>query len=152
MLNRLKKGCFGNIPASLNEFDIVKSFALIHNVINDVHKEKKFNYDTKKYDYCEQLRNFRNEKFPHVALQMDDVEFSVTVVTIQEIFRQLCDFNKKIMKDYLDKIEVVLEKNTKEINSLKYDGIKLFKEDYFSCFLILILIILSIERIYIRNK
>ena len=83
---------------------------------------------------------------------MDDVEFSVTVVTIQEIFRQLCDFNKKIMKDYLDKIEVVLEKNTKEINSLKYDGIKLFKEDYFSCFLILILIILSIERIYIRNK
>ena len=40
MLNRLKKGCFGNIPASLNEFDIVKSFALIHDVINELHKEK----------------------------------------------------------------------------------------------------------------
>jgi hypothetical protein len=129
MFRRLKKGCFRNIPASLDSFDITKSFALIHNVINELHKEKIFNYDDKKYDYCLQLKEIRNEKFAHfLAFQMEDVEFSVTVVTIQEIIRQLCDFDSKLMQDYLDKIEVELNKDNSEINNLKNDVITLLLE------------------------
>ncbi len=63
MLRRLKKGCLGNIPASLDSFDITKSFALIHNVINELHRlpESKFQYDSNKYDYCLQLK--KNSKY-----------------------------------------------------------------------------------------
>ncbi len=56
---------------------------------------------------------------------MEDVEFSVTVVTIQEIIQQLCDFDSKLMQDYLDKIEVELNKDNSEIDNLKNDVITL---------------------------
>jgi hypothetical protein len=129
MSSGLNKGCYGKIPASLDSFDISKSFALIQNVIIELHKEKIFNYDDKKYDYCLQLKEIRNEKFAHLlAFQMEDVEFSVTVVTIQEIIRQLCDFDSELMQDYLDKIEVELNKDNSGINNLKNDVITLLLE------------------------
>ena len=61
MLNKLQKGCFGFIPTSLDSFDITESFALIHNVINELHRlpESKFQYDNNKYDYCLKLKKIR---------------------------------------------------------------------------------------------
>jgi len=129
MLNKLKKGCFGNIPKSLDEFDITKSFALIHNVINELHKKSKFKYDSKNYDYCRRLKDIRNEKYAHLFFfEMEDVDFSVTVVTIEEIIRQLCDYDDSLCKDYLDKIEVELNKDNSVINNLKSDVIELLAE------------------------
>jgi hypothetical protein len=129
MFHRLKKGCFGNIPKSLDSFDITKSFALIHNVINELHKISKFRYDRNKYDYCKQLKQIRNVKFVNMlAFEMKDVEFSVAVVTIQEIIRQLCDFDSSLCQGYLDKIEAELNKDNSEINNLKNDVITLFLE------------------------
>ena len=49
MRKNLKKRCFGNIPNSLDESDITKSFALINNVINELYKKSKFKYDSKQY-------------------------------------------------------------------------------------------------------
>jgi hypothetical protein len=129
MLNKLKKGCFGNIPDSLDKFDISKSFALIKNVIDELHKKSKFQYDSYKKNCCFQLKEIRNKKFAHMlAFEMEDVEFSVTVVTIQEIFRQLCDFDNRLMQDYLGKIEVELNKDNNEITRLKSDVITLLLE------------------------
>jgi hypothetical protein len=128
MFNGLNKGCYWKIPASLDSFDITKSFALIHNVINELHKESKFNYDSKKYDYCLQLKEIRNEKYAHIeAFKMDDVEFSVAVVTIQEIIRQLCDFDSSLCQGYLDKVEEELEKDSNQLLS-ESEVIKLLKE------------------------
>jgi len=133
MSSGLNKGCYGKIPASLDSFDITKSFALIHNVINELHKATGFNDDSNKYYYCLHLKEIRNEKCAHMlAFKMEDIELSVTVVTIQEIIRQLCDFDSKLMQDYLDKIEVELNKDNSEINNLKNDVITLLldqKED-----------------------
>ena len=129
MLNKLKQGCFRNIPESLDEFDITKSFALIHNVINELHKKSKFKYDSKNYDYCKRLKDIRNEKYAHLFFfEMEDVDFSVTVVTIEEIIRQLCDYDDSLCKDYLDKIEIELNKDNSEINNLKSDVIKMLSE------------------------
>jgi len=63
-----------------------------------------------------------------LVFEMEDIEFSITVVTIQEIFRQLCDFDSKLMQDYLDKIEVELNKDNNEITRLKSDVITLLLE------------------------
>ena len=129
MLNKLKKGCFGNIPDSLDKFDITKSFALIDNIFNELHKTSKFNYDDKSYDYCKRLKNIRNQKYAHIFFfEMEDVDFSVTVVTIEEIIRQLCDYDNSLCKDYLDKIEIELNKDNNEINNLKSDVIKMLSE------------------------
>jgi len=130
MFRRLKKWRFGNIPESLDSFDITKSFALIHNVINELHRlpESKFQYDSNKYDYCLQLKKIRNTKFAHMfALKMKDVEFSVAVVTIQEIIRQLCDFDSSLCQGYLDKVEEELEKDSNQLLSTP-KAIKLLAE------------------------
>ena len=128
MYLNLKNACFGNIPESLDSFDITKSFALIHNVINELHKESKFQYDSNKYDYCLQLKKIRNTKFAHMfAFEMKDVEFSVAVVTIQEIIRQLCAFDNSLCQGYLDKVEEELEKDSNQLLS-KSEVIKLLKE------------------------
>jgi hypothetical protein len=129
MLNKLKKGCFGNIPDSLDKFDITKSFALIDNIFNELHKTSKFNYDDKSYDNCKRLKNIRNQKYAHIFFfEMEDVDFSVTVVTIEEIIRQLCDYDNILCKDYLDKIKIELNKDNSEINNLKSDVIKMLAE------------------------
>jgi hypothetical protein len=145
---RLEMGRFG----SLDEFDISESFRFIHNVINELHKESKFLYDSNKYDYCKRLKSFLIEKFMKIsAFGMNDGDFSHTIADIEDIIRQLCDFDKKLMQDYLDKMEVVLKKNIYEIKS---DWIKLFNENsvIFQLFFFSILILISIERIHIRNK
>jgi len=116
MLKNLKKGFFGNIPDSLDKFDITKSFALIHNVFNELHKTLKFNYSDKNYDYCKRLKNIRNQKYAHILFfEMEDIDFSVTAVTIEEIIRQLCDYDKSL---YLDKIKDELDKDNCEINDV----------------------------------
>jgi len=126
MLKLLKKECFGKIPASLDSFDITKSFALIKNVINKLHNTSKCRYDSKNYDYCKRLKDIRNEKYAHMFFfEMNDIDFSVTVVTIEEIIRQVCDYDSSLCKDYLDKIEVELDKDNSEINNLKSDVITL---------------------------
>ena len=117
MFNGLKKSCFGNIPESLDSFDITKSFALIHNVINELRKESKFKYDSNKYDYCLQLKEIRNRKHAHIRnFKMDDVDFSVTVVTLEEVIRQLCHFNEEISETYLGEVKDELEKDSNQLN------------------------------------
>ena len=129
MYNKLKKRCFGNITDSLDKFDISKSFAIIKNVIDELHTKSKFQYDSNKKNCCFQLKEIRNKKFAHMlAFEMEDVEFSVTVVTIQEIFRKLCDFDNRLMQDYLGKIEVERNKDNNEITRLKSDVITLLLE------------------------
>ncbi len=127
MRKNLEKRCFGNIPNSLDESDITKSFALINNVINELYKKSKFKYDSKQYDCCYTLKEIRNKKYAHVlAFEIDDVDFCVTVVTIQEVIRQLCHFDEEISKKYLEEVEVELEKDSSQLN--KYDVIKLLAE------------------------
>ncbi len=116
MYQKLKKGCFQSIPTSLDLYDISKSFALIDVVINELNKKSSFKYDNNKYGYCKQLKEIRN-KFSHKSdIETDDVAFSTTVATIEEIIRQLCDFDNKISQNYLDKVEVQLEKGSSEVN------------------------------------
>ena len=116
MFRRLKMGCSGNIPASLDEFDITKSFALIHNVIHELHKATELN-DDNKYDYCLQLKEIRNRKHAHIRnFKMDDVDFSVTVVTLEEVIRQLCHFNEEISETYLGEVKDELEKDSNQLN------------------------------------
>jgi hypothetical protein len=129
MFKKFDKGCFWKIPKSLDKFDITKSFALIHNVFNELRKTSKFSYDSKNYDYCKRLKDIRNEKYAHMFFfEMKDIDFSVTAVTIEEIIRQLCDYDKGLCQNYLDKIEIELNKDNSEINNLKSDVIKMLSE------------------------
>jgi len=108
----LIKHCDNNIPNSVKEFDITKSVALIQNVF-----KKMFKYDSGKFVYCELLRNIRNKKYAHIKMfEMDDIDFSATVVKIEEIIRQLCDYDKDT---FLNQIEVELGKESYNINELK---------------------------------
>ena len=126
MNEELKKACFRNIPKSLDDFDITKSFALIRNVINKLHKSK-FNYDRNKYKFCQQLKDIRNVKYAHLlAFEMDDVDFSVTVATLEEVIRQLCLFSEKTSAKYLREVEDELEKDSSQLN--RSDVIKLLAE------------------------
>jgi hypothetical protein len=126
MIKNLKNACFGNIPESLDGFDITKSFALIRNVINKLDKSK-FNYDRSKYEFCKQLKDIRNVKYAHLlAFEMDDVDFSVTVATLEEVIRQLCHFNKETSAKYLREVEDELEKDSSQLN--RSDVIKLLAE------------------------
>ena len=128
MFKDLNVKCFKDIPASLDLFDITKSFALI-NVFFQLNKVKKFTYDINKYKYCQQLKSIRNEKYSHIqTYEMDDVDFSISIISIEEIIRQLCDYDKNISQDYLDKVEAELEKDNNQINNLKSDLIKLLEE------------------------
>ena len=128
MIKELNVKCFKKIPASLDLFDITMSFALM-NVIFQLNKGKKFTYDINKYKYCQQLKSIRNEKYAHIqTYEMDDVDFSIAIISIEEIIRQLCDYDKKISQDYLDKVEAELEKDNNQINNLKSDVIKLLEE------------------------
>jgi hypothetical protein len=126
MNDELKRWCFGNIPESLDGFDITKSFALIRNVIYKLDNSK-FNYDRNKYKLCQQLKDIRNVKYAHLlAFEMDDVDFSVTVATLEEIIRQLCHFNKETSAKYLREVEDELEKDSSQLN--RSDVIKLLAE------------------------
>ena len=122
MIKNLKKACFRNIPKSLDDFDITKSFALVHNVINSLD-----NYDRSKYKFCQQLKDIRNVKYAHLLeFEMDDVDFSVTVATLEEVIRQLCHFNKETIAIYLREVEDELEKDSSLLN--RSDVIKLLAE------------------------
>ena len=126
MNEKLKKACFGNIPEFIDGFDITKSFALVHNVFNNLDKSK-FNYDRNKYEFCKQLKDIRNVKYAHLlAFEMDDVDFSVTVATLEEVIRQLCHFSEKTSAKYLREVEDELEKDSSQLN--RSDVIKLLAE------------------------
>jgi len=51
---------------------------------------------------------------------MDDIDFSATVVKIEDIIRQLCDYDKtkETTKSFLTQIEEVLRKDSYDINEL----------------------------------
>jgi len=103
ILKDLEKSCFQDIPKSLDLFDITKSFALINNVIIQLDKEKKFKYDVNKLKYCKQLKDIRNEKYAHMqAFEVNDVDFSISIVSIEEIIRQLCDYDETISQNFLE--------------------------------------------------
>jgi hypothetical protein len=129
ILKDLKKSCFQDIPKSLDLFDITKSFALINNVIIQLDKEKKFKYDVNKLKYCKQLKDIRNEKYAHMqAFEVNDVDFSISIVSIEEIIRQLCDYDETISQDFLEIVEDELKKDTSQINDLKSTVIELLAE------------------------
>ena len=126
MIENLKNACFRNIPKSLDDFDITKSFALVRNVFNNLDKSK-FNYNISKYKFCKQLKDIRNVKYAHLlALEMDDVDFYVTVATLEEVIRQLCHFSEKTSAKYLREVEDELEKDSSQLN--RSDVIKLLAE------------------------
>ena len=109
---------------SFKSFDFTISLSVIRNVLYKLDDDK---YDKAKYEYCKQLKNIRNEKYAHlVAFDVDDIDFSVAIVTIEEVIRQLCDSN--LSQDYLNEVEVELNKDNNEINSLKSDVVKLLAE------------------------
>jgi len=109
---------------SFKSFDFTISLSVIRNVLYKLDDDK---YDKAKYEYCKQLKNIRNEKYAHlVAFDVDDIDFSVAIVTIEEVIRQLCDSN--LSQDYLNEVEVELNKDKSEINNLKYDVVKLLAE------------------------
>jgi hypothetical protein len=129
MLKSLNDKCYQDIPKSLDLFDITKSFALINNVVIQLEKEKKFIYDVNKYKYCKQLKDIRNEKYAHMqAFEVNDVDFSISIVSIEEIIRQLCDYDETISQDYLENVEDELKKDTSQINDLKSTVIELLAE------------------------
>ena len=129
MLKSLNDKCYQDIPKSLDLFDITKSFALINNVIIQLDKEKKFKYDANKLKYCKQLKDIRNDTYAHMqAFEVNDVDFFISIVSIEEIIRQLCDYDKSICQDYLDKVTIELEKDNSQINDLKYTVIELLAE------------------------
>ena len=109
---------------SFKSFDFTISLSVIRNVLYKLDDDK---YDKAKYEYCKQLKNIRNEKYAHlVAFDVDDIDFSVAIVTIEEVIRQLCDSN--LSQDYLNEVEVELNKDNNEINSLKSDVVKFLAE------------------------
>ncbi len=109
---------------SFKSFDFTISLSVIRNVLYKLDDDK---YDKAKYEYCKQLKNIRNEKYAHsAAFDVDDIDFSVAIVTIEEVIRQLCDSN--LSQDYLNEVEVELNKDNNEINSLKSDVVKLLAE------------------------
>jgi len=113
----LNHHCFYNIPNSVEDFDITKSVALIQNVFNKI-----FEYNQNKFVFCELLRDIRNNDYAHKEeFEMDDIDFSATVVKIEEIIRQLCDYDKteSITESFLTQIEEVLGKDSYNINELK---------------------------------
>jgi len=120
LYNKLYNHCFKKIPNSVEEFDITKSVALIQDVFKEM-----FNYDRDKFVFCELLRDIRNNDYAHKKeFEMDDIDFSATVVKIEEIIRQF-DYDKtesiseSITESFLTQIEEVLGKDSYNINELK---------------------------------
>jgi len=94
---------------------------LIQNVFNKI-----FEYNQDKFVFCELLRDIRNSNYAHKKeFEMDDIDFSATVVKIEEIIRQLCDYDKtesiseSNTESFLTQIEEVLGKDSYNINELK---------------------------------
>ena len=111
------------MPNSIDELDITKSVALIKLF------KKFFNYKNDKFEYVEQLRDIRNSEYAHMlCFEMDDITFSTTVVRLEEIIRQLCDYDPKVSEDFLTKVEKVLRKDSCDINQLKSVMFKMLAE------------------------
>ncbi len=110
---------------SFKSFDFTLSYYLvIRNVLYKLDDDK---YDKAKYEYCKQLKNIRNEKYAHLApFDVDDIDLSVAIATIEEVIRQLCDSN--LSQDYLKEVKVELNKDKSEINNLKSELIELLAE------------------------
>ena len=102
---------------SLENLDISYCFALIENVFKKIRKNgtRILAYSDTKYTYVNNLRIIRNQKFAHMLLfETDDLIFSITVVKLEEIIRQLCNYDPSVSKEYLDRIEKVLDRNSFE--------------------------------------
>jgi len=100
----------------LDNLDISYCYALIQNVFKN--KEQTiFKYCDNKSKYVEQLRIIRNEEYGHMLLfETDDLRFSITVVKLEEIIRQLWKHDSKVSKDFLYKIETVLDRDSFQID------------------------------------
>jgi len=100
----------------LDNLDISKCNALIRNVFEN--KEQKiFKYCDIKSKYVRELTNIRNKLFGHMLFfETDDLRFSITVVILEEIIRQLCKYDPSVSKDFLDRIETVLDRDSFQIN------------------------------------
>ncbi len=96
----------------LDNLDISKCNALIRNVFEN--KEQKiFKYCDIKSKYVRELTNIRNKLFGHMLFfETDDLRFSITVVILEEIIRQLCKYDPSVSKDFLDRIETVLDRDS----------------------------------------
>jgi len=100
------------IPDNLKELenlDITYCFALIKNVFRN-EEQKIIKYCDNKFKLVDELRDIRNQKFAHMLLfETDDLIFSITVVKLEEIIRQLCANDQKVKEDFLSRIEEVLD-------------------------------------------
>jgi len=120
----LKRHCFYDIPNSVEEFDISKSVALIQDVFKEI-----FNYDRDKFVFCELLRDIRNNDYAHKKeFEMDDIDFSATVVKIEEksLMSEVLVELKWELKLFNSKIDEVLEglDEVKEMVKSQGDEIK----------------------------
>jgi len=108
----------------LDNLDITKCCALIANVFK---KMKIFTYnETDHYGYVD-LKEIRNTKFGHMLIfETDDLDFSVTVVKLEEIIRKLCP-SVSVSKNFLDRIEEVLNRDSFE-KTEKLEMIKILSE------------------------
>ncbi len=96
----------------LDNLDISYCNALIQNVFKN--KEQSiFKYSDTKSKYVEQLTDIRNKEFGHMLyFETDDLNFSTTVVRLEEIIRQLCDYDAKVSDHFIDRIEKELDKDS----------------------------------------
>ncbi len=105
------------MPDSIDKLDITKSFVLIQYIFR---RMPIFNYNEDKFKYVEQLRIMRIEECVHkLIFETDDIAFSTAVVRLEEIIRQLCDYDTKRSEDFLKRIERVLDKDSNQIKELK---------------------------------
>jgi len=105
------------MPDSIDKLDISKSFALIQNIFRPM---PEFNYNEDKFECVNQLRIMRNEEYGHMLIfETDDIAFSTAVVRLEEIIRQLCDYDPKVSEVFLKRIERVLDKDSNQIKELK---------------------------------
>ncbi len=113
------------IPDSLKQIDnldITKCNALILSVFE---KLKIFTYNKTVLDYLKKLVKIRNEDFGHMLIfETDDLVFSSTVVTLEEIIRKLCP---SVSGEFLDRIEEVLNRDSFE-KTEKLEMIKILSE------------------------
>lgn len=112
--DQLKRFCYNTIPNEVGDCDS-KSVALIQNIVFEL---KILKFDEANFTFCKDLRKRRNDNYGHMKIyEMDDVDFSKTVVRIEEIIRQLCNTDK-LRQDFLGKVEDLLGKDSKQINEL----------------------------------
>jgi len=106
------------MPNSVDELDISKSFALIKNIFmgND------FGYSQDKYEYVDQLRKIRNDEYGHMLIfETDDIDFKLLSFEKDKSFSQLAlqHFEELIqeMKGNEESRNLMLQVNISEMNS-----------------------------------